>query len=102
MSRVYYHEKKLKGRFATHHIPAEFKPMGLPQVKGGRWRIRRKLLGDRPWRAWSDGRAKRWNRSFPTHAEAVAWATLVAKTYATYKYSETADEYLREIRKREK
>lgn len=59
-----------------------------PQVRGGRWKVRRFPVSHspdgKPWRAWSDGKAKRWNRRFATHDEAVKWAELVAITYRNH------------------
>lgn len=54
-----------------------------PQVRGGRWKIRRvpTVPHNKPWRAWTEGKAKKWNRRFATHEEAYAWAQLVAITY---------------------
>lgn len=58
-----------------------------PQVRGGRWKIRRSPAGPpgRPWRAWSDGIAgKKWSRYFANQEDAAFWAHLVANTYRTH------------------
>lgn len=67
--------------------PRQFrKPKGVKQVKGGRWSIRKyqHCAPERQWRAWvaDTAKARRWNRRFPTHAQAVAWASGVAQLYA--------------------
>ena len=59
----------------------------LGPVRGGRWSVRKdpepdRHHIDRPWRAWSGGRSKKWNRWFATQQEAIAWATYVAQCYA--------------------
>lgn len=55
----------------------------LRPIPGGRWMIRKlKVASDgRPWRAWSNGKARPYARCFETHAEAVAWAQAIALTY---------------------
>lgn len=70
-------------------VPAKFKPVlgRYPNVKGGRWKVRRYTLreqrshgnsAERPWRAWTEGLAKDYSCNFATHAEAIAWANDVA------------------------
>jgi hypothetical protein len=54
-------------------------------VRGGRWFVRRTPnFPDRPWRAWSNGKAKKWSRYFEDHETAVKWAHVVAETYRKY------------------
>ena len=56
-----------------------------PAVAGGRWFIRRWESGvkDRKyWHAWSRGQAKKYNRRFKTHDEAVRWVDRVTMAYA--------------------
>jgi hypothetical protein len=36
------------------------------------------------WYAWTNGKAKKWNRSFVTQKEAYRWANFVAETYRAY------------------
>jgi hypothetical protein len=35
----------------------------------------------RPWQAYTEGKAKVWNRRFATHKEAFHWAEFVALAY---------------------
>lgn len=60
--------------------PNSFKPRHLPNVKGGRWYIRRERPGvsRKPWRAYSKGKSARFNRHFETFEEAINHAQLVA------------------------
>lgn len=57
-------------------------------VAGGRWSIRkfeiRHPIGnaaEKPWRAWSEGKARPFSRWFRTQAEASAWAHDIAATF---------------------
>jgi len=64
------------------------------RVKGGRWQVRR--LPDEihlpyfrpsytpkagPWRAWTHGKAQKWNKWFKTQDEAMSYAQTVAMLY---------------------
>lgn len=80
---------------------AHFKPMGYPPITGGRWKVRKRRKATTEgkwWNARTDGQARRWNRSFHTHEEAVRWAHFVSRMYKVNK-KELADvvikEYLR-------
>ena len=66
---------------ANHFGPLPFRAANKPPVAGGRWKVRR-LYGDKPWRAWTHGRASRFNRRFGTHREAILHASLVAQMFA--------------------
>lgn len=68
-------------RALGYMLPAEFKPAGRRLVKGGRWKIRRRYGTPRPWRAYTDGKAKKWNRGFPTWEMAMRWSMAVATIY---------------------
>lgn len=61
--------------------PLAFKPVGKKPVKGGRWKVRRGY-GVKPWRAWCNGAALRFNRSFETHQEAIEHAAAIAQMFA--------------------
>lgn len=72
--------------FRAPHSPRKYQ---RPPVRGGRWRIRRLPPGvrsnsSRPWFAWTDGKAKRYNRSFEKYEHAFAWAQFVAETYRAH------------------
>lgn len=84
---------------------ASFKSLHKPQVRGGRWKIRKKNRQPwepedlKVWMARTDGKAKRWNRSFHTHDQAVRWAHFVSLMYKLNS-KETADAIIKEYQRR--
>lgn len=90
MFRAYGEAITSHDQFVTRHgrsvvvcVPDRFKNVDgrYPNVAGGRWSVRKFHVrpGQKPWRAWTNGKAHILNRSFFTHAEAVAWATMAAQ-----------------------
>lgn len=66
-------------------------------VTGGRWKIRKRPdHPTRPWYAHTEGKAKKWNRRWVTHAQASYWAHLVAEYYRDYSPFE-ADRFISRI-----
>ncbi len=69
--------------FTGRNWDQQFRPAGRPPVKGGRWSIRKVGYdSQRPWRSWTRGKGQRFSRRFPTHAEAIQHATMVAQMFA--------------------
>lgn len=84
-AHAYVHSDPWSGNMRSFRVPRG--EMRHP-VKGGRWKIRKRhpfILSRRPdlkpWVARTDGQAKRWNKSFNTHDEAVRWAHFIALMY---------------------
>lgn len=90
-------------RYDQRHIhctpfgPMDFKPAGKPPVKGGRWSIRRLRFKQdgKFWHAYSTGRARQFTRYFKTHAEAIEYASLIARMYANAKQPWVVENMLR-------
>ena len=59
----------------------KFRPSNRPPVAGGRWNIRRNPQTGR-WHAWSNGKASIHRHTFETHAQAIEYATAVARLFA--------------------
>lgn len=80
---------------------APFRPAQKHPVKGGRWKIRkmRKSRDGKVWMARTDGKARRWNKSFVKHEDAVRWAHFIAVMYKANKRG-TADAAIREYLRR--
>lgn len=79
------------GGWTRHAFRAPYSPRKYqrPPVRGGRWFVRRlphqvRTDKTRPWYAWSNGKAKKWSRTFATQEEAYWWANFVAETYRAY------------------
>lgn len=84
-SSRYNHDFKTRGRYNDAY-PPQFKAVGKPPVRGGRWSVRQKLDGQ--WRAWTHGQAKRHSRTFYTFEAAIHWAVLVSNYYKDMKPSD--------------
>lgn len=94
----FIHSDKWSGGMAPFRAP-----MGVMRhpVKGGRWKIRKMRFPTSQgkfWMAKTEGKARRWTRSFHTQAEAVSWATFIAQVYRSYE-RETADAIILEYRR---
>ncbi|AVR56895.1 hypothetical protein PBI_TRISCUIT_22 [Microbacterium phage Triscuit] len=78
----YDHGFATRGRYGNAY-PPQFKSVGKPPVRGGRWSVRQKVNGQ--WRAWTIGQAKRHSRTFYTFDSAIRWATFVSNYYKQMK-----------------
>lgn len=83
----------------THFGPEAFKPVNKPPVKGGRWAIRKVSFKQdgKFWHAYTKGRARQFTRYFKTHAEAIEYATMIARMYASIKRPWVVEQTLRTL-----